>query len=498
MNRKFNPFFINTHLVLDNKILKSSTSFMKYVGNIGNSYITYAFMKLVCGGIYKAPQIDNMHYYDYNSKKADADIDYINNCCTHVIFILQDHIRVAKELEFPNGLLNFLKKIKKTIVVISLGSNNYINGVFDKNFVDKLSKEKIYFFRELSNLTDAIGVRGHLTVEALKKIGINSAEAVGCPSYFANGIDRIINKKKYDDFKLVLGGRFFNISINDPSYVLQDELELIGLLYFNEKLPNYDFNYKMDYLSFSKKKYVTFSNMKDWENYLKKFTMYLGWRMHGAIVSLNAGIPAVLINPDSRAYEVSDLFKIPYMPELCYVNKIDIIKTYERIDLEPINREYNKLYNNFINWLKKFGIECQNSCFDYVEQPSIKLESDDIVLNNTVYLLNNKYNNKISEYNNLVNKYNNKISEYNNLVNKIAWWIPVKKWRDNFRNKMLNTDQTRPDQTRPDQTRPDQTRPDQTRPDQTRNNNICSYYICLNYNIITNKLQPMLQYCIAA
>ena len=42
-------------------------------------------------------------------------------------------------------------------------------------------------------------------------------------------------------------------------------------------------------------------------------------------------------------------------------------------------------------------------------------------------------------------------------INKLAWWIPIRKWRDNFRNKMLNKDQTRPDQTRPDQTRPDQT-----------------------------------------
>ena len=39
-----------------------------------------------------------------------------------------------------------------------------------------------------------------------------------------------------------------------------------------------------------------------------------------------------------------------------------------------------------------------------------------------------------------------------NIINTISWWIPMRKWRDNFRNKMLNTDQTRPDQTRPDQT----------------------------------------------
>ncbi|OEJ15968.1 hypothetical protein BFL38_10955 [Brachyspira hampsonii] len=45
-------------------------------------------------------------------------------------------------------------------------------------------------------------------------------------------------------------------------------------------------------------------------------------------------------------------------------------------------------------------------------------------------------------------------------INRLVWWIPIRKWRDNFRNQMLNKDQTRPDQTRPDQTRPDQTRPD--------------------------------------
>ena len=42
------------------------------------------------------------------------------------------------------------------------------------------------------------------------------------------------------------------------------------------------------------------------------------------------------------------------------------------------------------------------------------------------------------------------------IINDIVWWIPVKKWRENFRDKF----KIRPDQTRPDQTRPDQTRPD--------------------------------------
>ena len=36
------------------------------------------------------------------------------------------------------------------------------------------------------------------------------------------------------------------------------------------------------------------------------------------------------------------------------------------------------------------------------------------------------------------------------IINDLVWWIPVKKWRENFRDKF----KIRPDQTRPDQTRP--------------------------------------------
>ena len=74
-----------------------------------------------------------------------------------------------------------------------------------------------------------------------------------------------------------------------------------------------------------------------------------------------------------------------------------------------------------------------------------------------------------------------KISKRINNIDRIAWWIPIRKWRDSFRNKMLNKDQTRPDQTRPDL--------------------ICKDYIYTNKNniiIITNKLQLMLQDKIAA
>ena len=75
------------------------------------------------------------------------------------------------------------------------------------------------------------------------------------------------------------------------------------------------------------------------------------------------------------------------------------------------------------------------------------------------------------------------------IINDLVWWIPVKKWRENFRDKF---------KIRPDQTRPDQTRPDQTRPDQTRPNILYSDCIYIYHNTKTQKLQPTLRYKFAA
>ena len=71
------------------------------------------------------------------------------------------------------------------------------------------------------------------------------------------------------------------------------------------------------------------------------------------------------------------------------------------------------------------------------------------------------------------------------IINKMAWWIPIKSLRNNFRAKFKIADQTRPDQTRPD---------------------LIFIYVAITYYLIIllnnnrkyKKIQPMLQYKIAA
>ncbi|MEI0528414.1 hypothetical protein R4J00_07170 [Brachyspira intermedia] len=48
--------------------------------------------------------------------------------------------------------------------------------------------------------------------------------------------------------------------------------------------------------------------------------------------------------------------------------------------------------------------------------------------------------NKTIELDNTIKEYNNINAKIEKLINSLAWWIPIKKWRDNFRNKILNKD----------------------------------------------------------
>lgn len=56
-------------------------------------------------------------------------------------------------------------------------------------------------------------------------------------------------------------------------------------------------------------------------------------------------------------------------------------------------------------------------------------------INNNVY---NEINSIKIKYDNLEKDLSGIINSYKNLINTMAWWIPIRKWRDNFRNKFFN------------------------------------------------------------
>ena len=159
-------------------------------------------------------------------------------------------------------------------------------------------------------------------------------------------------------------------------------------------------------------------------------------------------------------YETSTRFHHFKYPPIKYsgdiFNDINLAKIYYNALDESIS-----LTKEYFNDIKLIINETEKKYY-YIDKSVLETEKiNNDFLFNEIFQSNSKilnlenciYNQNI-EISNLKANLENKNNIINNIINTISWWIPIRKWRDSFRNKMLNKDQTRPDQTRPDQTRP--------------------------------------------
>lgn len=352
------PFVINSNICITHEDINTYESFMDSIaGNTGNSYITWALLKEIGCTLdsIKNHQIQSLYTYDF--KNADKDIDIINNECTQVILVLQDQIRIHESYGYrlPYAQLkNFLSKVRKPILVAGLGANS-LEG-FVPDFHKKLDEELISFLHFISEKCNLIGVRGYYTQEVLHNLGINNVTVIGCPSYYETGKNRVITKPEWEK----------NIRVGISTGVLSPKTA--QAIYLQDKS---DFEEKvikaimLGHRSSFKpqirkalllKKYKIYSSIDDWKDDIKNnVDFYVGQRVHGSMVSLNSGVPTIVVNRDSRAREMCEYMNIPYHPELA--NNGTLYDFWKIADYDKMNIEYNSKLDVYIDFLKKNGVE---------------------------------------------------------------------------------------------------------------------------------------------
>lgn len=371
------PFFINSNICTDNENINSFNTVMNVIGgNTGNSYITYSLIKAIFGKYKKVPDIKSVYSYDFS--KSEKEIDEINNSCSHVFLILQDQIRIEESygLKLPyENIINFIKKINKPLIIAGLGANSF-NG-FDIEFHKKLNSDLIYFLQFLSDNCNQIGIRGHFTEEVLSKIGVTNTKVIGCPSYFETGPDRIINKKQKIRTKdILLSSIIPNKNLLKNNYqIMQDfsDQKIIKAIYFNEFKDKFN---RTEFKKIKEEKYRIFPNIEDWKNFISQFKFTIGTRLHGSIISMNAGVPAICCNNDTRTKEMSEFLKIP---NVNLSKKTNIIELYEKTDFEETNKQYPILYENYKSFMENNGIQICPTPGRYcnaLNQPSLKINKD--------------------------------------------------------------------------------------------------------------------------
>ena len=120
-----------------------------------------------------------------------------------------------------------------------------------------------------------------------------------------------------------------------------------------------------------------FLNPESWKAFLKKFNFALGPRVHGSIAAINAGLPAVCTNTDSRAAEMCAFLKIPRLadgPHADYRHPVPdarefgafLRRAYDACDAEAMNAAYPALFENYKNFITSQNLpfrcgECANA-----------------------------------------------------------------------------------------------------------------------------------------
>jgi len=215
-------------------------------------------------------------------------------------------------------------------------------------------------------------LRGYFTKEFFDRLGYSSAVVTGCPSLYQLGktlqIDN--NKVTKDDFSPMFNGMLQNYKkhmqdypnafffdqdvfwkeVIDPSFI-EDELSKYKLI---EKLIRKWGSDITKYLLEDRVK--LFPDMNTWRQFIRNthINCSFGSRIHGNIMPILSGIPAILECRDARTREMAEFFNIPF------VNSTDKIKSlydlYIEIDYSNFNKNFVDHFNKYENFLRKYGI----------------------------------------------------------------------------------------------------------------------------------------------
>lgn len=351
----FKPFYLNScwddpgEDTVEDKLFAVS-------GNVGNKYLMYAILRILYG-INIPDKIDGIKNIFGLSNYIPIDyIRNINNNFSHIIFNCQDQLRT--NISYYNDtplrfkiINNFIKKIQLPMVVFGLGANCFDVSKFEK-IAAELHPEQILFLKLLSEKSISIGIRGCYTQKLLEDLNIHNFSLVGCPTFFINGANKKSVVKKDKITKIVICGDWIPYHQTETTgyrdlrtrdifhghrdiyYFLQDEVSLIK----HESKINDRFFFSTDIGQINR-----FFADKD---------LTIGARVHGSIISLNNGVPAICTNFDSRAVEMCGFFGIPHIRD--YIGRCSSLdELYNTIDLENMNRNYIDLLTKFHGFLEQ-------------------------------------------------------------------------------------------------------------------------------------------------
>ncbi len=250
----------------------------------------------------------------------------------------------------------FFERIGIPIYILGMGAQSTAD--YSDKFLDDIRDNAKRYLDAIYSNGGAVTVRGEFSKSIVEKLGFKDVFVSGCPSLYYMDYDFIVEKKKVDrsHFKLIFSGS----AIEDiPQKVYEqysgdyyDQGMYFRLLYegYDETCSSNEILIRM-----AKEHRVKGSlNYYPWFKAVQKgdYCFSYGSRIHGNIISLQAGIPAFVKVIDSRVREIAEFFSIPNSYETPFNdNDDDLFDLYQSISMDKFNAARRNNMLKFQSWL---------------------------------------------------------------------------------------------------------------------------------------------------
>jgi hypothetical protein len=271
-----------------------------------------------------------------------------------------------------DALTALIEQLTIPVVVLGVGAQAGTHRNLER--LDPIEDSVKRFVSAVLDRSPAVGVRGEVTAEYLQNLGFSDVEVIGCPSLFMRGPDLHVEKtlprltrrsplainispyvKQMGPITMAAYERYPHLT-----YVAQDRNTLRLLLEGDADpkdvgkrslLPVHETHplYREDKIRF-------FLDPWTWFDFLATQEFSFGSRIHGNIVSLLAGTPAVVLAHDSRTLELADYHEIPHRLVNDVPKDVDPADLYAEADFSGFNSGHQKRWETFASFMERSGL----------------------------------------------------------------------------------------------------------------------------------------------
>lgn len=264
-------------------------------------------------------------------------------------------------------LSRLIEQLRIPVVVVGVAAQGSVDD--DWSRLDAMSDRVRRFVSAVLDRSASIGVRGSFTADYLASLGFRDVEVIGCPAMFVNGPSlelRAVPSGITSESAVSIGVSPYLTPMRDVldrtldrypdlTYIAQDIVTLGVLVTGRVTGGTTDALVDGRHRVFAEDKVRFFVDPVPWREHLAARDFYFGSRIHGSMMALTAGTPAVVLTHDSRTKELAEVHRIP-MHRLSDIGRDTAEDLLAAADFAPLLREHPQRFEAYRAFLERNGL----------------------------------------------------------------------------------------------------------------------------------------------